>query len=55
LLGKDIYKMLQQRTLVELNILLDRLVDSLNCDEPYSLGYRLQVLQAGISSLSSKR
>lgn len=54
LLGQDIYKILQEKTLFELNILLDKLIKNLNVDQPGSLGYRLKVLQAGIISLSSK-
>jgi predicted nucleotidyltransferase len=51
LLGQDIYKVLQEKTLVELSSLLNRLIESLNADEPGSLGYRLKVLQQGICSL----
>ncbi|WP_218653151.1 nucleotidyl transferase AbiEii/AbiGii toxin family protein [Nostoc sp. TCL26-01] len=54
LLGQDIYRIVQEKTLFELNILLDKLIKSLNVDQPGSFGYRLKVLQAGIISLSSK-
>lgn len=52
LLGQDIYKILQKRTLIELNSLLDELITSLD-DEPMSLGYRLKILKQGINAFSS--
>lgn len=63
LLGQDIYKILQEKTLNErnlktlneLNLILGRLIESLGVNDPGSLGYRLQVLQTGISSLSTQR
>jgi predicted nucleotidyltransferase len=52
LLGQDIYKILQDKTLTELDSLLNRLIESLDADESESLGYRLKVLQTGIRSSS---
>ncbi len=52
LLGRDIYKMLQEGTLLELNILLDKLIEHFDVDESNSFGYRLKILKGGISSLS---
>ncbi|MCW6036346.1 nucleotidyl transferase AbiEii/AbiGii toxin family protein [Spirulina subsalsa FACHB-351] len=54
LLGQDICKILQQKTLVELNLLLNKLVEYLDYDEAGSLGYKLKVLQQGISSISAQ-
>jgi predicted nucleotidyltransferase len=54
LLGQDIYRMLQEKTWIELNILLHKLIESSDVDEPRSLGYKLKVLQEGINSLSSE-
>ncbi|MBD2102536.1 hypothetical protein [Leptolyngbya sp. FACHB-261] len=51
LLGQDIYKILQGKTLAELNLLLDRLIGDLDIDEPGTLDYKLKVLQEGINSL----
>jgi len=51
LLGQDIYKILQDKTLAELDSLLNKLIESLDADEPKSLGYRLKVLLKGIRSL----
>lgn len=50
LLGQDIYKILEDKTLLELNLLLDRLIERFYTDEPESFGYKLKVLQAGIRS-----
>jgi len=49
LLGRDIYKMLEEKTLHELNIQLNKLIDSLG-DEPQSLGYKLNILSRGINN-----
>jgi predicted nucleotidyltransferase len=38
LLGRDIYKILQAKTLVELNILLDKLIGNFHSEQPESLG-----------------
>ena len=51
LLGQDIYKIFQDKTLTELDSLLSRLIERLDADEPESLGYKLKVLQTGIRSL----
>lgn len=51
LLGRDIYKILHEKTLVELSSLLSRLIESVDSDESGSLSYRLKVLQRGIRSL----
>jgi len=52
LLGRDIYKMLEEKTLYELNIQLNKLIDSLG-DEPQSLGYKLNILSRGINNSST--
>lgn len=52
LLGQDIYKILQSKTLLELNLLLNKLLDKFD-DEPGTLGYKLEILKKGISSFSS--
>jgi predicted nucleotidyltransferase len=52
LLGRDIYKMLEKKTLYELNIQLNKLIDSLG-DEPQSLGYKLNILSRGINNSST--
>jgi predicted nucleotidyltransferase len=49
LLGRDIYKMLEKKTLYELNIQLKKLIKSLS-DEPQSLGYKLGILSRGINN-----
>jgi hypothetical protein len=49
LLGRDIYKMLEKKTLHELNIQLKKLIKSLS-DEPQSLGYKLSILSRGINN-----
>ena len=49
LLGRDIYKMLEKKTLYELNIQLKKLIKSLS-DEPQSLGYKLSILSRGINN-----
>jgi len=49
LLGRDIYKMLEEKTLHELNIQLNKLINSLG-DKPQSLGYKLSILSRGINN-----
>ncbi len=51
LLGQDICKILQEKTLVEFSLLLNRLIESVDSDESGSLSYRLKVLQEGICSI----
>jgi predicted nucleotidyltransferase len=55
LLGRDIFRMLQSRTLLKLNAVLDKLIEKIGDDEVGSFGYRLSVLQKGINSLSSSQ
>jgi predicted nucleotidyltransferase len=50
LLGQDICKILQEKTLTEFSSLLSRLIESVDSDESGSLSYRLKVLQTGIWS-----
>jgi predicted nucleotidyltransferase len=52
LLGRDIHEILQAKTLLELNILLDKLITNLNGDQSESLGYKLKILHRGINSIS---
>jgi predicted nucleotidyltransferase len=53
LLGQDIHKILQEKTLVKLNnIVLDKLIESLSVDRLKSLSNNLKVLRKGISSNS---
>lgn len=52
LLGRDIYKMLEEKTLHELNIQLNKLINSLG-DKPQSLGYKLNILSRGINNSST--
>lgn len=54
LLGQDIYRMLQNKTLIELNKLLETMIKKFDYDEERSFGYMLKVLQKGIYSLNSK-
>lgn len=51
LLGQDICKILQEKTLFEFGSLLNRLIENLDSDETGSLGYRLKVLRKGICSI----
>ena len=51
LLGQDICKILQEKTLTEFSSLLSRLIESVDSDESGSLSYRLKVLQKGIWSI----
>jgi len=53
LLGQDICKILQEKTLVEFSLLLSRLIKKIDSDEANSLAYRLKVLQKGICSIST--
>jgi predicted nucleotidyltransferase len=49
ILGQDIGKILQEKTLVELNLLLNQLIERFGAEKSNSLGYRLKVLQQGIN------
>jgi hypothetical protein len=49
LLGRDIHKILQERTRSQLNLLLDELIEHLGTEETDSLGYQLGVLQQGMN------
>jgi predicted nucleotidyltransferase len=55
LLGQDIYEILQEKTLVEFESSLSRLIERQDFDEFGSLGYRLKVLQKGILSMYPPR
>ena len=54
LLGQDIFRRLQEKTLVELNRLLEKMIDKFDYDEERSFGYLLKVLHRGINSLDLK-
>ncbi|TYQ29512.1 hypothetical protein PseudUWO311_01035 [Pseudanabaena sp. UWO311] len=54
LLGQDIYRMLQDKTMVELNKLLEEMIKKFDYAEERSFGYMLQVLHKGIFSLNPK-
>ena len=54
LLGQDICRMLQDKTLIELNKLLGKMIKKIDYDEERSFGYMLKVLQKGIYSLNAK-
>ena len=54
LLGQDICRMLQDKTLIELNKLLEKMIKKFDYDEERSFGYMLKVLQQGIYSLTPK-
>ena len=54
LLGQDIYRMLQNATLVELNKLLQKMIKKFDSDEERSFGYMLKILQEGIKSINLK-
>ena len=54
LLGQDIYRMLQDTTLVELNKLLQKIIKKFDSDEERSFGYMLKILQEGINSINLK-
>ena len=51
LLGQDICKILQEKTLTEFSSLLSRLIESVDSNESGSLSCRLKVLQKGIWSI----
>jgi len=53
--GRDIATILQAKTQLDLNFVLDRLVASLPGDVPGSSGCRLKVLQQGICSFPSQQ
>jgi predicted nucleotidyltransferase len=51
LLGQDICRMLHDKTLIELNKLLGKMIKKFDYDEERSFGYMLKVLQKGINSI----
>ena len=55
LLGQDIYRMLQDKTLIELNKLLVKMIEKFDYIEKRSFGYMLKVLQKGINSINQKK
>jgi predicted nucleotidyltransferase len=55
LLGQDICRMLQDKTLIELNKLLGRMIKKFDYDEERSFGYMLKVLQKGINSINPNK
>ena len=55
LLGQDICKMLQDKTLIELNKLLGKMIKKFDYDEKRSFGYMLKVLQKGINSINPNK
>ena len=55
LLGQDICKMLQDKTLIELNKLLEKMIGKFDYDEEKSFGYMLKVLQKGINSINPNK
>ena len=55
LLGQDIYRMLQDKTLIELNKLLGKMIKKFDYAEDRSLGYILKVLEKGINSINLKK
>ncbi len=55
LLGQDICRMLQDKTLIELNKLLEKMVKKFDYDEERSFGYMLKVLQKGINSINPNK
>jgi len=55
LLGQDIHKMLQDKTLIELNKLLGKMIKKFDYAEDRSFGYMLKVLQEGINSINLKK
>ncbi|PZO45145.1 MAG: hypothetical protein DCF19_01245 [Pseudanabaena frigida] len=55
LLGQDICRMLQDKTLIELNKLLGKMIEKFDYAEERSLGYMLRVLHKGISSLTLRK
>ena len=55
LLGQDIYRMLQDKTLIELNKLLGKMIKKFDYAEDRSFGYMLKVLQKGLNSINLKK
>ena len=55
LLGQDICRMLQDKTLIELNKLLEKMIKKFDYDEERSFGYMLKVLQKGINSINPNK
>jgi predicted nucleotidyltransferase len=55
LLGQDMHRMLQDKTLIELNKLLEKMIEKFDYAEERSFGYRLKVLQKGINSINLKK
>jgi len=55
LLGQDICKMLQDKTLIELHKLLGKMIKKFDYDEERSFGYMLKVLQKGINSINPNK
>ena len=55
LLGQDICRMLQDKTLIELNKLLGKMIKKFDYDEERSFGYMLKVLQKGINSINPNK
>ncbi len=53
LLGQDISKILEDKTLLEFNSLLTKLIESLDNRDSQSLGDKLQVLKQGMLSIST--
>jgi predicted nucleotidyltransferase len=51
LLGQDIFKILQDKTLTKFDLSLSSLIERLGADKPESLAYKLKVLQTGMRSL----
>lgn len=54
LLGQDICRMLQDKTLIELSKLLGKMIKNFDYNEERSFGYMLKVLQKGIYSINPK-
>ena len=55
LLGQDIYRMLQDKTLIELNKLLGKMIEKFDYAEDRSFGYMLKVLQKSLNSINLKK
>ena len=55
LLGQDIYRMLQDKTLIELNKLLGKMIKKFDYAEDRSFGYMLKVLQKSLNSINLKK
>lgn len=54
LLGQDICRMLQDKTLIELDKLLGNMIEKFDYNEERSFGYMLKVLHKGIYSINPK-